>query len=138
MLPDPRFLPGLEQPKGFSLSNSNHFGRTVAIGLKPKNCFKHDRQRHREFKMKFQIFFFEAQDLFNNCTAVFGRCNYPVKSPFFDISTPRYGRKLLINALRCAVLQFISDKLSSRNIRCRQRHNLDSKVFLQPSYSVES
>ena len=37
--------------------------------------------------------FFEAQDPFHNYTAVFGRWYYPVKSPFFGISTPSHNVK---------------------------------------------
>ena len=39
-----------------------------AEGLKPENCSKHDKQRLLVFKMKFEIFFIEAQDPFHNYT----------------------------------------------------------------------
>ena len=40
MLPDPGFLPGLGQPKGFILNHSNHLGRTGDIGLQSKTALK--------------------------------------------------------------------------------------------------
>ena len=58
--------------------------------FKAKNSFKHNKQRNLVSKMKFKIFFVEAQDPFHNFTTVLERCYYPVKSHFFGISTPNY------------------------------------------------
>ena len=82
--------PGIEISKLFWMRFPGFANNRFHKILHQKKRFKHEKQRHLVAKIKFRIFLVETPGPFRNFATVFGRCNNPVKSPFFGISSPSY------------------------------------------------
>ena len=79
-VPRSQIFTRLKTTQGLPFKPFRSFGTDWVLRFKAKNWSKHDKQRHLVSKMKFEMFFVEAQDPFHNYTTVLGRYYYPVPS----------------------------------------------------------